>query len=133
MKSIVRITQRLVSLFLVLVVSGMIFLSSPAMAAATLSVPTSSLVSLTEDLPIQSNRKPIEEIVIENSQKFEFESFVIEDERINPMVINKLFLAIEGEDPQEIGRKRCTKWKNGRRFCVQREGFLNWRFGWEYL
>lgn len=33
MKSIVRITQRLVSLFLVLIASGMMFLSSPAFAA----------------------------------------------------------------------------------------------------
>lgn len=44
MKGIVKITQRLVSLFLVLVASSMIFLSSPAIAAAT-----SSLVTVTDE------------------------------------------------------------------------------------
>ncbi|NOY84630.1 MAG: hypothetical protein GXO96_07390 [Nitrospirae bacterium] len=76
--------------------------------------------------------KPIEELIIEKLQKYESESFVIEDERINPEVINQLFLAIEGESPLEIGKKRCTKWRNGRRFCTQREGVLKWKFGWEY-
>jgi ABC-type phosphate transport system auxiliary subunit len=48
MKSIVRITQRLVSLFLVLIASGMMFLSSPAIAA-TSSATTLSLVNITDE------------------------------------------------------------------------------------
>jgi len=48
MQSIVRITQRFVSLFLVLVASGMMFLSSPAIAA-TSSATTLSLVSVTDE------------------------------------------------------------------------------------
>lgn len=48
MKSIVRITQRLVSLFLVLVASSMMFLSSPAIAA-TSSATTLSLVNITDE------------------------------------------------------------------------------------
>lgn len=48
MKSLVRITQRLVSLFLVLLASGMMFLSSPAIAA-TSSATTLSLVNITDE------------------------------------------------------------------------------------
>lgn len=74
----------------------------------------------------------IEKLIMENLQNYEFDSFVIEDERINPEVINQLFMAIEEEPFQEIGKKRCTKWNNGRRFCIQRISVLKWKFGWEY-
>ena len=89
--------------------------------------------SPSEEYPPQSKKISIDEFIIKNAEKYEYESFVIEDETINSEVINRLFLAIESEEPQEIGQKRCTKYsKKGRRFCVQREGFLKWRFGWDY-
>ena len=76
MKSIVRITQRLVSLFLVLIASGMMFLSSPAIAAATSSATTLSLVNITDENyqteVIQSSKsKPVIVIV---APKFSYSS-----------------------------------------------------------
>lgn len=65
MKGITRITRRLMSLFLVLVVSSMMFLSSPAVAA------TSSVTLLTPDnfeTEVENSDKPV--IVILASQVY---------------------------------------------------------------
>jgi len=70
------------------------------------------------------------------------EIFEIEDRRMNPEVLDRFLsaigkshiydLAIEKEE-WTLGKKRCTKWsKKGRRFCVQRIGFLHWKFGTEH-
>ena len=85
MKSIVRITQRLVSLFLVLIASGMMFLSSPAIAA-TSSATTLSLVNITDENyqteVIQSSKsKPVIVIVApKNSYSSDLEKLKTEAE-----------------------------------------------------
>ena len=86
MKSIVRITQRLVSLFLVLIASGMMFLSSPAIAA-TSSATTLSLVNITDENyqteVIQSSKsKPVIVIVVpKNSYSSDLEKLKTEAEK----------------------------------------------------
>ncbi len=68
-------------------------------------------------------------------------TFELRDKHITPLVINRFLVRI-GETPIDdfateptevmlLGKKRCTKPKNGRRFCIQRKGFLHWKFGWE--
>lgn len=68
--------------------------------------------------------------------------FEIRDRRITSDVINRFLITIDHEPLNDLtididqtiakGKKRCTKWKKGKRFCVQRIGFLHWKFGREY-
>ena len=86
MKSLVRITQRLVSLFLVLVASSMMFLSSPAIAATSLAT-TLSLVNITDknyqtEVIQFSKSKPVIVIVApKNSDSSDIEILKTEAER----------------------------------------------------
>lgn len=69
-------------------------------------------------------------------------TFEIYDARINSKVIDRFLIVINKdqiydyaieEREWEFGKKRCTRWnRNGRRFCVQRLGFLQWKFGTEH-
>lgn len=74
----------------------------------------------------------IERRVLRHLEENKYKSLVIEDPGVTPAVVHNLFLALDAQEEIELGKKRCTKWRKGRRFCVQREGFLKWRFGREY-
>jgi hypothetical protein len=112
--------------------------SQPVIAEHALLIASSSANS---SLKVQE--QSIDELIIEKSKKNRHGSFEIEDQRIDLEVINRTLtrigkqpideLTVGADESMAVGEKRCTKWnKKGRRFCVQRMGFLYWKFGWEY-